>query len=148
MSTPLERIQNDLTEAMRAREKLRLSTLRLLLSDLKNEAIRRQGDVDEPTFLGLVQRGIKQRREAAETYRTGGRAELADKEEAEAEILRVYLPPPVSEGEVRAAIVELVEREELAGPQSLGRIMGVMMPRFKGQVDGRVVQQLAREVLG
>lgn len=94
MTTPQQQIEQDLTAAMKAREKERVSTLRLLLTAIKNERIRLGEDVDEATFLHLVQKAIKQRQDSVEQYRQGNREDLATKEEREAEILAVYLPPP------------------------------------------------------
>ena len=148
MSSPKEDLQQDIKTALKAGDKLRVSTLRMLLSSLQSEGIRTGTEVDAATLLTLVQRGVKQRREAAEQYRTGARPELAEKEEAEAEILSEYLPEPVSEAEVRAAVEELVEAESLEGPKAIGRIMGAILPRYKGRFEGRELQRIAREVLG
>jgi uncharacterized protein YqeY len=147
MAQPQERIQNDLKEAMKAGDKERTSTLRMLLAELKNERIRAGREVGEEDFLGVVQKAVKQRQDAAEQYRNGNRPELAEKEEREGKILGGYLPAAASEDEVRAAIVELVRAEGL-GPKDLGKVMGAILPRFKGRIDGKVVQRLAREALG
>ena len=114
-TTPQAMIETDLKNAMRAGEKERVSTLRLLLAELKNERIRSGGEVTPETFLGLVQKGIKQRQESASQYRDGHRPELAEKEEREADLLRVYLPEPVSETEVREAVRALVAEQGLVG---------------------------------
>lgn len=148
MSTPKESLQQDIKGAMKARDKERVATLRMLLSSLESERIKNGAEVDAATFLTLVQRGVKQRREAADQYRDGDRSELAAKEEREAEILAEYLPEPVSEDEVRGAIEELVAAEGLAGPKAIGRVMGAILPRYKGRIEGRDLQRLAREVLG
>ena len=89
---PQEQIESDVKEALRSGEKEKLSTLRLLLSEIKNERIRSREQVDEETFLRLVRKGIKQRKDSAEQYREGSRAELAEAEEREAEYLLAYLP--------------------------------------------------------
>ena len=146
--TPQQRIEADLRTAMKAGEKERVGTLRMLLADLNNERIRRGGEVDEEAFLGLVQRGVKQRRESSEQFRAGNRPELADREEREAAILGAYLPAAVSEDEVRAAVRDLVAAEGLAGGKAMGRVMGALVPRFKGRIDGRELQRIAREELG
>jgi uncharacterized protein len=146
--TPQQRIEADLKAAMRAGEKEKVSTLRLLLAEIKNERIRSGGEVSAETLLGLVQKGIKQRQEAAEQYRRGRRPELADKEEREAELLRPYLPEPVSEDEVRAAAREVVAREGLSGPKGIGAVMQELVPRFKGRSEGKELQRIAREELG
>jgi uncharacterized protein YqeY len=147
MTTPQQRIESDLKTAMKAGDKERLSTLRMLLADVKNERIRRGGEVDEPGLVALVRKGIKQRQESAEQFRRGGREEQAAKEEREAEHLGEYLPQQAGEEEVRAAVEELVEAEGLSGPAAMGRVMRATMERFGSRADGAVVNRLAREVL-
>ncbi|MCP4662253.1 MAG: GatB/YqeY domain-containing protein [bacterium] len=148
MDTPQKRIEADLKEALKARDKERLSTLRLLLTEIKNEKIRRGDEVDDDTFVALVRRAIKQRGDAEEQYRKGDRAELADKEKREAEILAAYLPQQVGEDEIRAAIAELVEAEGLAGPRGIGPVMKAMLARFGASTDGATINRIAREILG
>lgn len=145
--TPLEMLMTDIKAAMRARAKLKLSTLRMLLAEMKNEKIATGQEVDEKTFLRLVQRSVKQRKEAATKFRQGERIELAEKEESEMEILQEYLPQAVSEEELRAAVEEFVAQENLEGPRGLGAVMKEMMGRFAGRVDGGALQKIARDVL-
>jgi len=134
--------------SMKARDAERTSTLRMLLAELKNERIKLGHEVGEEEFLVVLQRGVKQRQEAAEQYRKGAREDLAGKEEREAAVLGEYLPAQVSEEEVRAAVEELVRAEGLAGPSGIGRVMQTVLPRFKGRFDGKTLQKIAREVLG
>jgi len=148
MSTSYETIQAELKTAMKAGEKEAVSTLRLLLNEIKNEAIRVGAEVDEAGFLAIVRKGVKQRKESAEQYREGGREELAEKEEREASLLGSYLPVQVSEDDIRAAIEELVAAEGLSGPQAIGPIMRAMMTKFSGSADGGTINRIAREVLG
>lgn len=148
MATPQERIQSDLKEALKAKEKDRLGTLRMLLTDLKNEKIQRGEDLDEEAFLAIVKRGIKQRRDSEKQYRDGGREELAEKEKLEAEILAAYLPQQAGEDEIRAAVEECVAAEGLEGPRGIGVVMKAMMKRFGGSADGATINKIAREVLG
>jgi uncharacterized protein YqeY len=145
--TPQDKIQAELTEALKARDAARTSTLRLLLTALTNERIARGEEVDEAGFLKIVQKAIKQRKEAAELYEKGGRDELAAKESSEAELLSAYLPAQVDEAEIRAAIEELVAAEGLEGPQAIGRVMKEMVARFAGQADGGTISRIARDVL-
>jgi uncharacterized protein YqeY len=147
MTTPQQRIESDLKTAMKAGDKERLSTLRMLLADVKNERIRRGGEVDEAGLVALVRKGIKQRQESAEQFRRGDREEQAAKEEREAEHLGEYLPQQASEEEIRAAVEELVEAEDLSGPAAMGWVMRATMERFGSRADGAVVNRLAREVL-
>ncbi len=148
MSTPQETIQTQIKEALKAGDKERLSTLRLLLAAIKNETIRAGEEVDEAGFLKLVRKAIKQRKDSAEQYRKGDREELASKEEREAEILASYLPPQVDEEELRSSIAALVESEGLAGPAASGTIMKTMMAKYAGRTDGGTVNKIARELLG
>lgn len=148
MKAPQERIQDDLKEAMKARDAERTGTLRMLLAEVKNEKIRAGRELAEEDFLGVVQKAVKQRQDAAEQYRGAGRPELAEKEEREAKLLGSYLPEQLSEADIRAAVEELVREQGLAGPKDLGKVMGALVPRFKGRADGKVVQRIARETLG
>lgn len=147
MSTPQERIETEVKEALKAGEKERLSTLRMLLASLKNERIRSGEEIDEAAFLGIVRKAVKERNESAAQYREGGREELAEKEEREVEILSGYLPPEIGEADLRAAVREIVEEHGLQGPGDLGRVMGEMMARFGGRADGGTIHRLAREIL-
>lgn len=147
MARPQQRIEEDLKAALKAGDKLRLSTLRLLLAEIKNERIRRGEEVDEAAFLSLVQKGIKQRKDAAEQYRKGGRPELAEKEETEADQLGAYLPEAVSEDELERAVRDLIAAKGLSGPAGLGPIMRELMPRFAGRTDGATLQKIARRLL-
>ncbi len=133
--------------ALKAGEKERLSTLRMLLTEIKNERIRRGGEVDEAGFVSLVRKAIKQREEAAVQYRNGHREELAAKEEAEGKILAAYLPAQVDEGQIRAAIAELVASRGLSGPAAIGPIMKELLARFGSSADGATINRIAREVL-
>jgi len=146
-TTPQQRIEADLKAAMKAGDKERLSTLRLLLTEIKNERIRRGAEVDEAGFASLARKAIKQREEAAEQYRKGGRPELAEKEENEAKLLAAYLPAQIDEASLRAAIQALVAERGLSGPAAMGPVMKEMLARFGATADGAVVSRLAREVL-
>ncbi len=147
MSTSVERMQDDLKAAMKARDKERLSTLRMLLAEIKNEKIRAGEEVDDDAFVRLVKKAIKQRQDSAEQYRKGDREELAAKEEREVEILGAYLPQQVGEDEIRRAVEEFVAAEGLSGPRGIGPVMKAMMARFGGTADGKTINQVARQVL-
>lgn len=147
MTNPQQRIEADVKEAMKSGQKERLSTLRMLLTDVKNDRIRRGGEVDEAGFVSLVRKAIKQREEAADQYRKGARPELAEKEEREAELLAVYLPAQVDETAIRAAVEQLVAERGLAGPAAMGVVMKETLARFGSSADGAAVSRIAREVL-
>jgi len=152
MAEPRERVESDLKAAMRAGDKERLGTLRLLLSELKNQEIRSRGEggggkLDDEAFAGVVRKGIKQREEAAEQFRKGGREDAAAREEREAEILAGYLPEQAGEDEIRAAVEAFVAEEKLEGRAAIGRLMQAMIARFGARADGATIHRIAREVL-
>src|SRR5258705_8350533 len=147
-TTPQQRIESDVKTALKAGEKEKLSTLRLLLTEIKNERIRRGSEIDEAGLVALVRKGIKQREESITQYQQGGREELAAKERAEIGVLSAYLPPQVDEGEIRAAIAALVDERGLTPPTAIGVVMKEMIARFGSAADGATINRLAREVLG
>jgi uncharacterized protein YqeY len=144
---PQQRLETDVKEAMKAGDKERLSTLRMLLSAIKNERIAKGAEIDEAGFASLTRKAIKQREEAAEQYRKGNRPELAEKEEREGKLLAAYLPAQVDEGQIRAAITALVAERGLSGNAAMGQIMKEMMARFGAAADGATISRVAREVL-
>jgi uncharacterized protein YqeY len=146
-TTPQQRIEADVKAALKAGEKEKLSTLRMLLGEIKNEKIRRMAEVDEAGFVSLVRKAIKQREEAADQYKKGARPELAAKEESEAKTLAEYLPAQVDEAQIRAAIQEVVDARGLSGPAAIGPVMKEMLARFGSAADGSTINRLAREVL-
>ncbi len=145
---PQQRIEADVKAAMKSGEKEKLSTLRMLLTEIKNERIRRKGEeVDEAGFISLLRKAIKQREDSISQYRQGGREELAAKEESEMKMLEVYLPAQVDEGQIRAAIEALVAERGLSGPAAIGPIMKEMLARFGSSADGATINRIAREAL-
>jgi uncharacterized protein YqeY len=147
MTTPREELELQVLKALKAGDKERLSTLRMLLNTVKNEQIRVGGEVEEVEFLNLVRKGIKQRQEASEQYRLGKRDDLAAKEEREAEILSTYLPPPIDEDELRGAVQAYAQEAGLSGPKGIGPMMKEMLARYGGQADGATISRIAREIL-
>lgn len=143
MSDLKDRIQQDLNKARKGRDKPRTLVLSTLLSDLRNREIDQGSEADDDTVQEIVIRGIKQRRDAAEQMRQGGRPELAEKEEQEAELLTGYLPEQLSADDVREIIREIVA----GGTSDMGPVMGQLMPRIKGRFDGKQANALVREVL-
>jgi uncharacterized protein YqeY len=145
VSTDLKsRVQSDLNQARKDRDKVKTLVLSTVLADLKNREIEVGSTLDEATSLQVVSRAIKQRRDAAEQMRDAGRPELADAEVAQADILQGYLPEQLDEEQVRAMVREAVE----GGASQLGAVMGQLMPRIRGRFDGAVANRIAREELG
>ena len=133
---------------MKAREKERLGTLRMLLTAIKNEQISSGAQLDEKGFLAVIRRLVKQRKDASEQYQAAGRPELAEKEDREIEILSTYLPAQVDEDVLRRAITDLIEAEGLSGPKGIGPVMKAMMQKFGATADGGTINKIARELLG
>lgn len=141
MAEPLkDRLQSDLNQARKSRDKGRTLVLSTTLAELKNAEIELGRDVQDDDAIQVLTRAIKRRREAAETMRAA-RPELAEKEEAEAEVLKSYLPAGLSEGEVRAFIQEAIA----GGAKQMGEVMAKVMPRLKGRFDGKEANRLVRE---
>ena len=147
MSTPQETIQNDLKAAMKAKDKERLGTLRMLLTAIKNEQIDKGSELDDDGFLVVVRRLVKQRKDSAQQYRDNGRDELMAKEEAEIKVLEAYLPAQVDESELKEAIAAFIEAEGLSGPKGIGPVMKAMMQKFGATADGGTINKIARELL-
>jgi hypothetical protein len=129
-------------------QKLVLSTIRLLMSELKNAEIVKKECLVDDEVIEVVQRQIKRRNEAAEQYRKGDREELAEKEEKEAAVLARYLPEQLSDEELTRLIKEAIEATGATAPKDMGRVMGKLMPQVKGKADGKRVNQLTLELMG
>jgi uncharacterized protein len=139
-----DRIRGDLNEARRSRDRLRTAVLSTFLSEVRNREIEMREDARDGDVEALLTTAIKRRREAAEQMRAGNREELAAKEDQEAIILQEYLPPQLSESEVRGFIDEAVR----GGASDLGAIMKAVMPKVKGRFEGKELNRLAKEALG
>lgn len=139
-----ERLRADLNAARKERDKLVTAVLTMTLSEARNREIELGRELSNAEVVEVVTRAAKRRREAAEQMAQGGRAELAAKEDREATLLTEYLPAQLSEAEVRAMVREAVA----GGADSIGALMGAIMPRLKGTFDGKEANRIAREELG
>ena len=151
MATLKEQLRTDLTTAMKARDSLRSSTLRMVLTSITNAEVagKQARELSDDEVLGVLTSEAKRRREAATAFDEGGRAESADKERAEAEVIAGYLPEQLSDAEiadlVSATIDELGVRED--GMRAMGRVMGALQPKTKDRADGGVVAAQVRSQL-
>ncbi len=143
----LEDIDRHLTEALKAGDKLRVTVLRGLKSDLKYRRIDKGNDLTDADIIEVLSSAAKKRREAIEQFTAGKRQDLADKEQAELEIITTYLPRQMSEDELRVLIADAITESGAASPAQLGLVMKVLMPRVKGKADGKLVNKLAAEML-
>jgi uncharacterized protein len=135
-------VKEDVTSAMKAGQKDRVSALRLVLSELQKAA--KDGDADE---LAVLRRERKRRLEAAGQFRDGGRDELAVQEEGEAELIAGYLPAELGDEELDALVAEAVAESGAASPAEMGKVMGVLMPKVGGRADGKRVSAKVKDAL-
>ena len=142
------RLAHDMRTALKAGEKVRLSTLRLLSAAVTNREVELGHPVTDEEFVGVANREVKRRREAIEAYTAGGRADRAATEREEQHVLEAYLPAGLSDLEIDALIEEAVGATGAAGPGDVGKVMGVVMAKAKGRVDGKLVQARVRSRLG
>lgn len=137
------RIQADLNAARKDRDKLRTLVLSTALSEIRNKEIDDGGDLDDDAVIGVISRGIKQRKDASEQMRAADRGELADKEDAQAEVLAEYLPEGLSEDDVRTMVRQIID----SGTDQMGPLMGRLMPQLRGRFDGKEANRIVREEL-
>jgi len=140
-------IQNDLKNALRARNELEVSALRMLLAALINKEKERGLEITDGEAQNILLTEVKKRKEAAEAFTKGGRGEMAEKERKEMVILQQYLPEQLAEEEVRKLVKEAVEQTGAKIPQDMGKVMAVLMPRVRGKADGALVSALVKEFL-
>jgi uncharacterized protein YqeY len=149
-----DRLRADLTAAMKARDTLRSSTLRMLLTAVTNAEVagKAQRELGDDEVVAVLGTEAKRRREAAEAFAEAGREESAAKERAEAEVIAGYLPEQLDVEQIRALVADTVEQlggaGELGGMRGMGRVMGALQPRTKGRADGAVVAAEVRRLLG
>ena len=144
-----DKIREDLKASMFARDELKTSTLRLLLSSLKNYEIEKglNYEANDEDVLTIVGREIKKRREAVDAYKQAGREEAAQKEQAELDLLGAYQPEQMGEDEIREIVKNAIEQTGASSMQDMGKLMGVIMPQVKGKADGNLVNKIVRENL-
>jgi uncharacterized protein YqeY len=143
----IDRIKEDLIKSMKAKDGTRVSVLRLLLASIKNREIEKKEALTDEEVLAEIASAAKRRKESLEAFREGERQDLVEKEEAELVILEEYLPEQISEEEVRRTVQDVVAEVGAQSPSDLGKVMKELMPRLKGKADGKMVNQIVREIL-
>ena len=142
-----KRIEQDLKTAMKSGDKRRVSTLRLLLSVLKNERISSQRELTGEEAEAVIRRAVKQRKEAIEIYDRTGRADLAGAEKEELAILEAYLPQAMSEADLEATVRAIISEKGFSSAKDVGQLMKKLMTTHRGRVDGKRAQEIARKLL-
>lgn len=144
MSSLQSRLQTELTAARKRQDKAATLLLSSTLSEVKNRAIELKRDATDDDVVDVIRRGIKKRRESIDLYDKAGRTDLAAAERQEVSLLEAYLPAPVAQDEIRAAVRAAIA----GGAANVGAVMGKVMPQFKGRADGSAINAIAREELG
>ncbi|MFZ5982191.1 MAG: GatB/YqeY domain-containing protein [Patescibacteria group bacterium] len=145
-----QKIVEDLKEAMKAGDTARRDTLRMIDSMVKNteiEKLKKEEGLTDEEVLEVIGRAVKQRKDSISQYESGGRADLADKEKAEVEILMNYLPAQMSEEDIRTVVRGIISETGAKTKAEIGKVMGMAMGRLRGQADGNLVKKIAEEEL-
>lgn len=137
-------ITEDMKAAMRAQDRRRLSAIRLLLAAVKQREVDERVELGDSDVLAVIDKMLKQRRESASQYEAAGRQDLADNEKFEITVLQAYLPQPLSQSEVEAAVAEAISACSAGGPQDIGRVMAALKPRLAGRADMAKVSGLVK----
>lgn len=143
-----DRISEDLKTAMKARDQIRTSTLRMLLASMKNAQVERMHELDDDEVLEMAAREAKRRRESIEAFEAAGRDELVAKERAELAVLEEYLPAALSEVEIAALVEAAIAETGASSAKEMGAVMKALMPKVKGRADGAAVSNAVKSRLG
>ena len=142
-----EQISNDMKAAMRAKEAGKLATIRLLLAEIKRKEVDEQTEVNDQQTIAIVEKMIKQRKDSITQFEAGNRPDLADIEKAELDVLVAYMPAGLSDEEIAAEVAAAVAASGAAGPQDMGKVMGIVKPKLAGRADMTVVSNLVKKAL-
>jgi len=142
-----EQLNQELKEAMRAKDQLRKDTIRLVKAAIHNAEVERGRELDEGEILEIIGKQAKMRREALDDFKRAGRHDLVREYEAELAILEVYLPRAMDREEIEEVAREVIAELGAEGPQAMGPVMREMMSRLQGRADGRLVNQVVKELL-
>jgi len=142
-----EVIFNDMKEALKGKEKLKLSTLRMIRAEIKNAEISKKDKLTEDEVIRIIAHNLKKLEESLDIFTKGQRPELADKAKKEIEIVKKYLPEQLSKEEVEKIVKVTIIKFGFKGPQDIGPAMKEIMPQLKGKADGKIVNKMVRDLL-
>ncbi len=141
------KIQEDLKVAQKKKDGLTISVLRMLLAEIHNREIQKRGEISEDEIISVLSGSMKKHQDSISQFQIGGRTDLVTKEEAEAKILKSYLPEPLGGEELERLTAEAIAGAKATGLQDFGKVMKELMPKIKGRVDGNKVSELVKEKL-
>jgi len=142
-----EKILEEMKQAMKTNDKVRLSTIRMIRSSLKNKEIELRKKLEDEDIYKVIQGMVRKGEESIEQFQAGGRNDLVEKEKMEIEILKSFLPQPISQEEIIKIIDEAIQETQSSSLKDLGKVMKAVMPRLGGKADGKVINQLVKERL-
>ncbi len=148
MSSLKERLQNDLKTAMKEKDKFKRDVVRFVMSAIKQIEVDERKELSDADIEAILVKQIKQRNDSIEQFREGGREDLVEKNERELEILRSYLPEPMSEDEVRGVLSDIIAETGAKSMKDMGRVMGEAKKRIGSRAEGKLINQIAKELLG
>ncbi|MGO0060519.1 GatB/YqeY domain-containing protein [Brevibacillus fluminis] len=143
----MERLNQDLKQAMKDKAATKLSVIRMVKAAIKNEEINKGSLLSEDEELSILTRELKQRRESLQEFEKAGREDLAEKIREEIIVLTSYMPAQLSEDEIRQIATEVISQVGASSKKEMGKVMGAMMPKVKGKADGNLVQKIVSELL-
>ena len=142
-----DQITDDMKAAMRAKESARLATIRLLTAAIKQKEVDERIELTDEQVLAVIEKMIKQRKDSITQFEAGGRQDLADIEKSELVILSAYMPAALSDAEVHAEVSAAVAAVGAAGPQDMGKVMGVASKQLAGKADGKAISEMVKQLL-
>jgi hypothetical protein len=142
-----EQITEDMKTAMRAKDAGRLATVRLIIAEIKRKEVDERIDVSDEQTLAIIEKMIKQRKDSISQFEAGGRQDLADIEKAELAVLSAYMPAGLSDEEVAAEVQAAIAASGAAGPQDMGKVMGILKPKLAGRADMTAVSAQVKKAL-
>jgi uncharacterized protein YqeY len=142
-----DKIQQDLKQAQLSKEEMKVSTLRMLMSELKYAQIKKSEDLTDEDIIGVVQKELKKRQESIEAFEKAGRSEMAENEKKEVEILKVYLPPQLSDEELSKIVIDAIAQTGASTPSDMGKVIGVVMQKVGQSASGSQVSSIVKSKL-
>jgi hypothetical protein len=142
-----EKLVDEMKQAMKSNDKLRLSTIRMIRSAIKNKEIEQRKKLDDEDIFRVIQGMVRKSEESIEQFKAGGRMDLVEKEQKEIETMKSFLPQPLSREEILRIIDQSIEETQASSLKDLGKVMKSVMPRLEGKADGKSINQLVKEKL-